>query len=132
MKLAAPYGRIIIDSTELIQSIPISLDIFEDPVTTFCQHTYCRKCLEGHIKCNGTKQACCPLCKMPVGKRNYIADKKATILAQIILNIKPVKKLVINETPKRDLLSTRKRKSSEISSFPKGTTKKTYLYTLIK
>ncbi|KAL4449917.1 hypothetical protein ABPG74_015036 [Tetrahymena malaccensis] len=92
----------------------ICLDIFEDPVTTFCQHTYCKKCLENHIRSNGAKQAFCPLCKMPVGKRNYIPDKKAQVLASIILNIKPIKKIQITETPKKDLLSTRKRKASEL------------------
>lgn len=65
---------------------------------------------------------------MPVGKRNYISDKKATILAQIILNIKPVKKLVINETPKRDLLSTRKRKASEIETIHKCNKNYKYIF----
>lgn len=59
----------------------ISLDVFEDPVITFCGHSYCRKCLEEHIKSYGAKQAFCPLCKTPVGKRNFIPDKKAGVLA---------------------------------------------------
>ncbi|AWO97221.1 putative E3 ubiquitin-protein ligase TRIM39-like [Scophthalmus maximus] len=43
----------------------ICLDAFEDPVTTDCGHSFCKKCLNANFEYNDRM---CPLCKKPLSK----------------------------------------------------------------
>ncbi|KAM6949163.1 uncharacterized protein FYW47_015555 [Aplochiton taeniatus] len=45
---------------EQLVACPICQDVFENPVTTGCGHSFCRGCLEDNRQLNGTG---CPLCK---------------------------------------------------------------------
>uniref|UniRef100_A0A665VH89 RING-type domain-containing protein n=1 Tax=Echeneis naucrates TaxID=173247 RepID=A0A665VH89_ECHNA len=41
----------------------ICWNTFEDPVTTDCGHSFCKKCLESSSKCG---RGSCPICKKPL------------------------------------------------------------------
>eukprot|EP00667_Euglena_gracilis_P029880 EG_transcript_40342 len=47
----------------------ICMDLFQDPVVTPCNHSFCRPCIEQHLR----NSSSCPLCKMHVIKRGLIA-----------------------------------------------------------
>jgi hypothetical protein len=40
----------------------ICLDLFEQPVSLYCGHSYCKTCILGHLE----KTPKCPLCKFPI------------------------------------------------------------------
>ncbi|XP_057304227.1 uncharacterized protein LOC130641442 [Hydractinia symbiolongicarpus] len=50
---------------EKLCQCPICLDVFKDPRTLNCQHTFCRRCLEGSCVENeaGLLSLCCPTCR---------------------------------------------------------------------
>lgn len=43
----------------------ICMDVFVDPVTAACGHSFCKECLDRHCRCN---DSICPLCKAHVSK----------------------------------------------------------------
>ncbi|KAK3106254.1 hypothetical protein FSP39_016140 [Pinctada imbricata] len=54
---------------------PICLEMFEDPVTLACMHSYCRHCLESILKSSGGKILRCPECRLETAITNVDLQK---------------------------------------------------------
>lgn len=62
----------------------ICMDLFQNPVTTACGHTFCKNCLDCNFEYN---DRVCPLCKHPQSK----TPKVNIVLRNIQQMMKPVK-----------------------------------------
>ncbi|XP_065883186.1 E3 ubiquitin-protein ligase TRIM71-like [Dysidea avara] len=70
-------------------------DLFTDPKTIPCLHTFCKRCIEKIMKSNKMAVVCCPLCRAPLSR-----DKVPTIPTNFLIN-----RLV--EIYKKRLIATR-------------------------
>ncbi|KPP57201.1 hypothetical protein Z043_125098, partial [Scleropages formosus] len=68
----------------------ICLDMFDDPVTTYCGHSFCKSCLDRHLQYN---DSVCPLCKA-----FCVRNPKVSVgLREIVLELKSPRKRKIQE-----------------------------------
>jgi len=56
----------------------ICMDIFIDPRTTSCGHTFCRSCLRGALLTKDT----CPICKTKIGRTMPMTDRRVQQILQ--------------------------------------------------
>ena len=54
-----------------------SLEIYNDPLTTECSHTFCSACITDYIKIPGMKSKC-PLCQKTIAKRELRKDRNVS------------------------------------------------------
>ncbi|XP_073715729.1 nuclear factor 7, brain isoform X1 [Misgurnus anguillicaudatus] len=60
---------------------PICKNLFEDPVTTCCGHTFCKSCLDRHINMSDPQ---CPQCKEPVTTKPNVNAALRDLLQQFL------------------------------------------------
>ncbi|XP_056599013.1 tripartite motif-containing protein 6-like [Triplophysa dalaica] len=60
---------------------PICKNLFEDPVSTVCGHSFCQRCLEQHIS---TSDQQCPLCKESIYTKPSVNVALKTLLQQFL------------------------------------------------
>lgn len=63
---------------------PICQDLFVDPYSFRCTHTYCYSCLEHFFKQNSAFQKTCPMCKEPV---NAMRDAHSNVVIKSVVNV---------------------------------------------
>ncbi|XP_028991314.1 nuclear factor 7, ovary-like [Betta splendens] len=75
------------DSSSLDRHLKCSIcmEIFDDPVTTACGHSFCKKCLDLNFKCNDRT---CPLCK-----KFCMTDPEVSIILREVAEEHKAKKL---------------------------------------
>ncbi|CAO2636284.1 E3 ubiquitin-protein ligase TRIM31 [Lemmus lemmus] len=66
---------------------PICKKILQDPVTIDCGHNFCLQCINQVGKTTNILQ--CPLCKLPVNKNTFKANKLLASIAKKIKDIDP-------------------------------------------
>ena len=60
---------------------PICLEPFDNPVSTPCDHTFCRECIENSIKCNQNQT--CPTCRQGSLSKNNLVPANRIISNRI-------------------------------------------------
>ena len=63
----------------------ICQDIFDDPQSLPCMHTFCKGCINEHFRVN--KESSCPLCRNPAWKRQLVPNRT---LAQMAISFLPL------------------------------------------
>lgn len=58
----------------------VCIDLFEDPHSLPCQHTFCKECILGCFAATSSMQ--CPLCKMPCWKRQLTPNHTMASVVQ--------------------------------------------------
>ncbi|XP_056156847.1 E3 ubiquitin/ISG15 ligase TRIM25-like isoform X2 [Lampris incognitus] len=76
---------LLLDRDQLCCSV--CLDLFNQPVTLLCGHSYCKDCIESHWDTDEEKGVCsCPQCRQIFSPRPALV--KNNVLAQIVENLK--------------------------------------------
>ncbi|XP_014670041.1 PREDICTED: uncharacterized protein LOC106811037 [Priapulus caudatus] len=74
----------------------ICLELLNDPVSTRCDHQFCRGCLLKALSCRKNRQICsCPLCNEPITKRSL---REACRLGKIAQAVQEIAAAVQNDT----------------------------------
>ncbi|KAM4690038.1 breast cancer type 1 susceptibility protein [Rhinophrynus dorsalis] len=66
---------------------PICLDIMKEPITTRCDHIFCRFCMLQLLSKKKKRHAQCPMCKNEVTKRSLQESPRFKLLSEGLLNI---------------------------------------------
>lgn len=74
--MSSPGGRVL---SEEQFSCSICLEVFVEPVSTPCGHSFCKACLQGYW--NHSKKFICPMCKKSYSKKPEISVNR--VLAEI-------------------------------------------------
>lgn len=74
--LGSPRGQVL---SEDQFSCSICLEVFVEPVSTPCGHSFCKACLEGYW--NNSKRLTCPMCKKTYSRRPEMSVNR--VLAEI-------------------------------------------------
>ena len=69
---------------------PICTDIFDDPITTTCGHTFCKKCIKGLA---GSRVRC-PNCNSRISKSH--CESKNIVIDKLLFKIYPERELLEN------------------------------------
>uniref|UniRef100_A0A8D3AVP8 Bloodthirsty-related gene family, member 12 n=1 Tax=Scophthalmus maximus TaxID=52904 RepID=A0A8D3AVP8_SCOMX len=73
---SSPGGRVL---SEEQFSCSICLEVFVEPVSTPCGHSFCKACLQGYW--THSKKFCCPMCKKTYSRRPEMSVNR--VLAEI-------------------------------------------------
>ncbi|KAG7246640.1 hypothetical protein CRUP_012015, partial [Coryphaenoides rupestris] len=74
--LASPGGRVLSEDQFMCS---ICLEVFVEPVSTPCGHSFCKACLQGYW--DHSKKSQCPMCKKNYSKRPELSVNR--VLAEI-------------------------------------------------
>lgn len=74
--VSSPGGRVL---SEEQFSCSICLEVFVEPVSTPCGHSFCKACLQGYW--NHSKKFVCPMCKKTYSKKPEMSVNR--VLAEI-------------------------------------------------
>ena len=62
----------------------ICSDIFDEPKTLPCLHTFCKKCIQSLVERNNKNQHTCPLCRLPFAKDTLASTPTNFVIIRLI------------------------------------------------